>query len=248
MMEYGILGPFGGDVNPPGGFDLAYIPICDGSLLTGDVDHDTDGDGTTDLSFRGLQNLTAALDVVLEHYPSPTRILLVGNSTGGLGAHFALPVIRGLYPNVAIDLVNDSGVGILTPGTIEERLAFWNADAFFPRVCEGCISDEGHLTGYHAYQLEEDPTLRLGYLSSRQDEVVVDAQESLSPEAFEAALVNAAATLKAEFGDRFNSMLVAGTDHTFVVRHSTRLVADTSVNEWLGQLLDNGDDWGSVAE
>jgi hypothetical protein len=247
IPPFGILNPEDVD-NPAAEFDVGYIPYCDGSLFTGDADYDTDGDGTIDRSFRGLKNLSAALDLIAEKYPSPPRIFLVGNSAGGFGVHFALPLVRALYPDAAIDMVNDSGVGILAPGSMDTLSAYWNSAAFFPASCDDCISEEGHLTGYHAYQLREDANVRLGYLSSRRDEVVTQSLAGTSGEAFEAALVNAAATLKEAHGDRFNSMIIDGADHTFVVRNLTREVADTSVRAWISELLANGDGWVSVSE
>lgn len=244
---FGILNP-SDETNPAAEFDVGYVPYCDGSLFTGDAEYDLDGDGTIDRSFRGLMNLSAALDVIAARYPSPPRILLIGNSAGGMGVHFALPLVRALYPDIAIDMVNDSGVGILAPGSMEELSEYWNSGAFFPASCDDCISEQGHLTGYHAYQLREDRNLRLGYLSSRQDEVIVESLARTTGEAYEAALLEATATLKQAHGERFNSMIMKGSDHTFVVRDFARDVAETSVRAWLEALLEPGGTWMSVTE
>ena len=96
-------------------WNLAYFPYCDGGLFASDNDRDADGDGIEELTQRGLQNLSAGLDVTVNTFPAPRRILLVGASAGGLGTTFALPVVRSLYPEIPIDVVNDSGVGIGRP-------------------------------------------------------------------------------------------------------------------------------------
>ena len=82
------------DNNPLKDQSVVYVPYCDGSLLAGDRDVDTDGDGDIDRFQHGLQNLSAALDVAVRTFPAPRRIVLVGQSGGGLGTIFALPVLH----------------------------------------------------------------------------------------------------------------------------------------------------------
>ena len=124
--------------------------------------------------FRGAQNLSASLDVIVRTYPAPSRILLAGNSAGGFGTHAALPLVRKLYPDVPIELVNDSGMGIQDEGSQETLNEYWNSSAFFPASCETCIGDDGNLTDYHKWQLAEDENLRMGFLSTKQDAVVLE--------------------------------------------------------------------------
>lgn len=248
IPPFGILDPTD-ESNAAANFDVGYVPYCDGSLFIGDAEHDIDGDGTLDRSFRGLLNLSASLEFIAQRYPSPSRIVLVGNSAGGMAVHFAIPLVRTLYPDVSIiDVINDSGVGLSEPGVFEGLAAYWNAETVFPASCDACISEEGHLTGYHAWLLREDADIRLGYLSARQDERIVGSLPDTSGEQYDAALVAATATLKDEFGARFNSMIIDGSDHTFVLRDFARTVADTSVREWIGALLANDGGWVSVAE
>ena len=65
LIPFGILSP-----NDPGNalstYDVGYVPYCDGSAMIGDADVDSDGDGVNDRFFRGLQNLSAALDVIAD--------------------------------------------------------------------------------------------------------------------------------------------------------------------------------------
>ena len=65
---------------------------------------------------RGLQNLTAALDIGVEQFPNPSRILLTGVSGGAFGTITALPLVRHYYPDTEIVLFNDSGVGVAKEG------------------------------------------------------------------------------------------------------------------------------------
>ena len=233
--------------NPAVDYDVGYIPYCDGSFHSGDRDVDSDGDGLDDRFFRGIQNLSASLDVIANTYPSPNRILLVGNSAGGWGVHYALPLVRTLYPRVDIDLVNDSGVGLSRPGLQASLTEYWNAGAFYPSSCSTCIGDDGHITDYQKYQLAEDGDLRMGFISSTGDAVVTESL-GISAQAYEAALVEAMAEIEDEFPDRARSLIPVGDEHTFVLGRFDFTVGDTTVKRWLTDMLDRSADWLSVQE
>ncbi|MFK7977216.1 MAG: pectin acetylesterase-family hydrolase, partial [Halioglobus sp.] len=101
--------------NPVASWNQVYLPYCDGGLHSSDKDNDYDGDGQVDTPQRGLHNLSASLDVAVNTFPSPRRILLTGVSAGAFGTTFALPLVRHLYPDVPIEIINDSGIGVGRP-------------------------------------------------------------------------------------------------------------------------------------
>ena len=131
FIPFGMLSPTDTQ-NPVANYNVGYVPYCDGSGMMGDNEVDSDGDGIYDRFFRGVQNLSASLDVIFQTYPSPDRIVLAGNSAGGFAVHAALPLVRKLYPDVAIEVINDSGQGIANPGGMSTLIDYWNAGAFFP--------------------------------------------------------------------------------------------------------------------
>lgn len=247
LLEFGILDPANPD-NPAADLDVGWIPYCDGTLFSGDRDVDSDGDGVDDRFFRGVQNLSAALDVIADTYPSPSRIVLAGISAGGAGVHYALPLVRKLYPDTSIELINDSGVGILQPGSQESLNEYWNSGALFPASCLSCIGEDGHLTGYHRYQLAEDDNVRMGFMSWSQDGVVADERLGIDGPAFEADLVQAMAELEAAFPDRFRSFIAAGDDHTFVIRTFDATAGGVSARHWITDMLSGSDDWISLSD
>ena len=111
--------------NPIADWDVLYLPYCDGSLFAGDVDRVLptsvlveDGPIESMGYQRGLQNLTAALDVGLAEFPNPSRILLTGVSGGAFGTIAALPLVRFYYPETEILVFNDSGVGVAKDGVV----------------------------------------------------------------------------------------------------------------------------------
>ena len=243
----GILNP-ADPTNPTADFNVGYLPYCDGTLFMGDRDTDSTGDGLNDRQFRGVQNLSASLDVIAGAYPSPSRILLIGNSAGGFGTHSAISLVRRLYPQTPIDQINDSGIGITAPGTQQALNDYWNAGDFFPASCPSCLGQDGTLTEYHAYQMTADMNLRVGMMSTLQDAVVTTERGNVTPEFFEAELLEAMETLRTNFPDRFRSFIAAGDGHTFVLRDFNREVGGTTVKQWLTDLLREDGDWVSVSD
>ncbi len=246
LVPFGILNPADPE-NPAANFDVGYVPYCDGSGMMGDNEVDSDGDGVNDRFFRGVQNLSASLDVIAQNYPSPEKIVLAGNSAGGFAVHAALPLVRKLYPNVRIDVINDSGVGILNPGAMQSLIDYWNAGAFFPSSCTDCIGADGNLTDYHKNQLTEDPNARLAYISSKQDATFAALIQGGGP-AFETELIEAAEELKAAFPDRFNALIANGEDHTFLISDFTFQVGNTSVRSWVSDMINETAEWAQVIE
>lgn len=246
LVPFGILNP-ADPQNPAASFNVGYVPYCDGSGMMGDNEIDSDGDGVNDRFFRGIQNLSASLDVIAKTYPAPNVIVLAGNSAGGFAVHAALPLVRKLYPNVRIELINDSGVGILDPGGMQTLITYWNAAAFFPSGCTDCIGADGNLTSYHKYQLTKDPNTRMAYISSKQDATFAPLIQG-GGAAFEAQLIEAAGELKAAFPDRFNSLIANGDGHTFIIRDFTYPVGGTTVRDWVRKMMDQSADWNSVID
>ncbi|MEM8490344.1 MAG: pectin acetylesterase-family hydrolase [Pseudomonadota bacterium] len=234
--------------NPAADFDVAYFPYCDGSVFSGDQDYDDDGDGALDRFHRGVQNLSAGLDVVVAAYPSPSSILLTGNSAGGYGTNYALPLVRRLWPDVPIRMLNDSGVGIAFPGYTQFVSTEWNSLAYIPESCPTCINEDGHTTEYTIYQLNEDPNLITGFMSTAQDTVIADDFLQIGGPAFEQALRAEMPVIEAAHPDRFRFLIVAGSDHTFIQRAFDLSVGNTTIKEWVADMLANNSDWVSISE
>lgn len=239
------------DENPVKSWNQVYLPYCDGGTHGSDRDSDSDGDGVNDRFQRGLHNLSAALDVAINTFPNPRRILLTGSSGGGLGTTMALPLVRYLYPDVPIELVNDSGVGVLRPDDPEFMLARfddWNIRAFLPESCETCIPDDGHLTDYHIWQLDEDSNVRRGMLSYSRDTTFADFFLGIGKDAFEVALYEEMQQLEDAHPERQRSWIPAGEEHTFLMREPDKTAGGVSMMDWITSMLNGSDDWVSVQD
>lgn len=246
FIPFGMLNPNDAE-NPVYNYNTGYIPYCDGSAMIGDNEVDSDGDGEMDRYFRGIQNLSASLDVIANKYPLPGKIVLAGNSAGGFAVHHALPLVRKLYPGVKIYVINDSGVGIINAGGWKLNLDYWNGGSFYPASCNSCIGADGNLTGYHQYQLEQDENIVMAYISSKQDETFALLTQG-GGAAFEAQLLEAANELNNAYPNRFNSLIANGDEHTFIMSNYNYPVAQTTVKDWIANMLLENGTWETAVD
>jgi len=250
IPQDGLLDPARAN-NPVRNWSAVYVPYCDGSLLAGDVDVDTDGDGTIDRHQHGLKNFSAALDVAVRTFPAPRRILLAGQSGGALGTIFVLPLVRYAYPGVPIDVLNDSGVGVLKPGKPEflrQILEEWNLGAFIPQSCADCIPPDGHLTTYLDWQMDQDPDVRRAMLSYTQDVNLSNIFLGIGGPAFEAALFEEMKEQEDANPGRMHSWIVDGSGHTFIELDPDRTAGGVPLMDWIGYMLSDSDQWKSVKD
>lgn len=250
IPQAGILDPEL-EGNPVGSWSTVYVPYCDGGLHASDADSDSDGDGNNDRFQRGLHNLSASLDVAVNSFPSPSRILLTGISAGGFGTTFALPLVRHLYPGVPIELINDSGVGIARPDEPEFlQLLFrdWNGSTFFPESCDSCAGADGHITDYHKWQLGQDDNFRLGMLSYTNDSVITLTFGLGGGDAFETELRTEMKELEAAYPERVRTFLADGSSHTFLLNGLNVTAGGVTVLDWVTAMLDGSADWISTSD
>jgi Pectinacetylesterase len=240
--------------NPVADWNVSYLPYCDGGVHASDVEHDIDNNGiieagTTDQIHHGLQNMSAALDVTVQTFPSPRRILLTGVSGGGFGTIFALPLVRTMYPDVPIEVINDSGVAVGRPGEPEfftDLLTYWNAlDSFIPPSCPNCIDEDGHGTGIFNWALERDDNLRISLMSHKQDAVIAGFFFEVPGPVWEAELISEMAEVEAANPERLRSLVADGTAHTFLGSRTGLEVDGITVLDWVTAMLDDSADWTS---
>jgi hypothetical protein len=212
--------------NPVADWDAVYLPYCDGSFFAGDtaIDDDLNGKGTR--HHRGLANLSAAVDVAAERFPSPERILLAGSSGGAYGLLLAAPLVRHHYPDAELILMFDSGIGLARsgdPSFIQLPVDEFGLGDFIPDDCDGCITS-GHLTALVSWYLERDDNVRAGFYSSWRDSVLAGTFLRVDAADFaESVLVETGAVHEA-FPDRFRRFIAAGTQHTSLLGDPTGII------------------------
>ena len=220
--------------NPFRDWNVVYLPYCDGSLFAGDADIDDDDDGVPDRFHRGLQNMSAALDLAVEMYPDPDRIALIGASGGAYGTMPGVVLARELWPDTPLDVVNDSGVGVAKEGDpffITDLMLQRNASSFIPGSCEGC-TDRGHLVPLVAWQLDQDPLLRSAVFSSYDDYIISQLFLGLGPGIFKEALLRETGAVVEQFPERYVRFLVEGTLHTATIGDVEGVIGDVGENSF----------------
>ncbi|MBT8469584.1 MAG: pectinacetylesterase family protein [Deltaproteobacteria bacterium] len=265
----GILNP---DLagNPVAEWDVLYLPYCDGSLFAGDVDRMlpasavVEGGPPESMGYqRGLQNLTAALDVGLAEFPNPSRILLTGVSGGAFGTIAALPLVRFYYPETEILVFNDSGVGVAKDGNPdfinETLLAGWNASSLVPESCTDCTSN-GHATRLIEWQLAEDDNFTMSALSFSQDAVISFTFLMVTPTNFTSWLLAETERTTNLFEDRYKRFIPNGAAHTTLLRELSEggdgiqigaldtEVAGVSVLDWFTAMIDGTEAWDDLVD
>lgn len=229
--------------NPVHDWDMIYIPCCDGSLLAGEAEYDDDEDGVIDRYHYGLKNLTAALEIAWERFPSPAQIFLAGSSAGGIGTIVAAPLVRLLYPDVPLSVFNDAGVGIVKaddPRFVADLLDEYNARRFIPESCPDCIAN-GHLTRLVEWALERDPDLKIGAFSSYADKVFATIFLRIPADEFARELENESTYLNTRFPDRFKMFLAEGEMHTCLVGDYSVIVGDMDLGDFdISTVIDLG--------
>lgn len=222
----GILSPTSA-ANPVREWDVVFAPYCDGSLMAGDVEADDDGDGVLDRYQKGLRNLSAVLDVAKREFPDPPRIVLTGISAGGFATMTATPLVRRLYPDVEILVVNDAGVGITSgaPGSLRALAREWGSESAIPVTCDECF-DRDQLMPVIGWGLDRDPNLRVGIITSEQDTVIAATFLQIPGAQFEESLRLESGLLRERHPDRFKRFLFEGAKHTTLA-----ISADTDLDE-----------------
>lgn len=263
----GILNP-GLDGNPVADWDVAYLPYCDGSLFAGDVDRMlppsqlSDGDSEPSMGYqRGLQNLSAAMDVTVAEFPAPSRILLTGVSGGAFGTIAALPLVRFYYPDTDILVFNDSGVGIAKeddPDFVNETLlAGWNAQSLIPESCTDCTSN-GHITRLIEWQLDADPNFTMSALSFSEDAVIAVTFLMITPQRFTTSLLAETGRTTDLFETRYKRFIPEGSAHTtlllesagdvggFTIGSLETEIGGVTVLDWFSAMIEGSEDWDDL--
>ena len=220
-----VLDPAKAD-NPWKDWNVAYLPYCDGSMFAGNKDHDDSGDGQPDRFHRGLRNVQAALDVAKQRFPEPSEIALVGSSGGAFGTIPSLFLVRKLWPDAPILIVQDSGSGAAKdgePAFLAKLIDEFGVASFFPPSCKAC-KNASHLTPLLAWALQRDPNVRVAAFSSYQDNIMADVFLGLTGAQFKQGLLAATGPLHTQFPTRYKRFFIDGVMHTTLLGDASGII------------------------
>lgn len=193
-------------------WNLVSAPYCDGSLFMGRGEV-SETDGVVRYQ-HGRQNLAAALDLAVQHFPKPRRVLLAGFSAGGYGTITATLATRLRYPDAQLFVLNDSGPGLTNAAAtqdVEQQRSEWNTDELIPSSCERCTSGMA-LSELLRWTLEHDSQVRISLASYMQDRVISQLL-GLGGAQYGEKLLALSAELHTAYPERFRRFLLPGTGH-----------------------------------
>jgi hypothetical protein len=232
--------------NPFDGWNVVYAPYCDGCVFSGDniVDY-----GSYHTYHHGVQNLSAAVSLMMREFPHPSVIVVSGSSAGGYGTFPGYAVTRIAYPNTPLLVLNDSGPGLQNAADVQgvaDRIANWHFTQFIPPDCSACAQQPAYLLDWG---LERDPTLRAALFSYLQDGVI-RLFLGLAPQPYEALLRSVTDDLYARHPARFKRFLVQGHSHTVLELPDfyTLTVNGTTMRDWTADFLSNGARWQDLMD
>jgi len=237
---------FDNPTNPFRDWNIVYAPYCDGSVFGGDNIVDYAGGR---VYHHGIQNLSAAVDVMRAAFPNPEQIVVAGSSAGGYGTFSGYSVTRVAYPEAPILTLNDSGPGLQNDGDpqgVQDRLTNWRYADGFPASCTRCAEQITYLT---EWALQRDPTLRVGYFSSLRDAVIRGFLQ-LAPADYELLLLAVTDDLRSRQPERFKRFFIQGQTHTVLElpTFNTTEIAGLSIRDWTADFLVDGANWQDVIE
>lgn len=242
--------------NPVADASYVYIPYC-----TGDVHGGTNPEGEGGRMYVGYRNVTAYLARIVPTFTDAELVLLTGRSAGGLGALVNYEQVQEAFDCTPVHLLDDAGTLLgddyLKPCLQERVRTMWGLDAVIPSDCPECTcTDGGGMWNVYPYLARRHPDRRFGLVSSMADQTFrsfygygysrhCDFPAAMSAEDYTAGLNQVRDLMSTDAG--FHTFFVPGDQHTFTYMDLSATVAgDTTLAQWIGQLVDGDSAWTDV--
>lgn len=225
-------------------WNQVVIPYCDGSIYMGDAEQDYNSDNEIDHWHNGLRISVAALAFVHKTFPNMSRIFLTGCSAGGYGTIIQLRLIRYLYPEASIYVLNESGPGLLKPETDfwEMVSSAWNLNQLIPANCEQCA---GQLI-YLYDDMLKDPKIKIGLYSSYMDQVIGGKFLNMEPEKYKSLLLSTTKDLNSKYPNQFKRFFINGSSHCVEDRNYE--VNGIKYWDWVLAFINDNNKWIDILE
>lgn len=225
-------------------WNQVVIPYCDGSTYLGDTERDYDSDGTVDHWHYGLKNSVAALDFIHDKFPGVTKIFLTGCSAGGYGTIIQSRLLKELYPDASIYVLNESGPGIVRPETefLNMLDRSWNLKQLIPNDCDAC-SDQ---LLYWYEDILKDPKIKVGLYSAYEDNVIGHSFLNLTPVEYKSLLLKTSGDVNSRYPTRFKRFFIKGDSHC--VQDRDYEVNGTTYWDWVMAFIHDEEYWVDILE
>lgn len=117
--------------NPFADYSVVYVPYCTGDVHIGNAEHDY-GAGNV-VRHRGYRNVSAAMDTLVERFPTAEQIVVAGSSAGSIGTPLYAGLLADRLPSAAITVLADgSGAYPDVPIMNETIGSLWGVGSILP--------------------------------------------------------------------------------------------------------------------
>jgi len=223
LYQRGILA-FTNSRNPFKNYSMLVVSYCTGDLHLGSrtvAYQRRQGDSTT--AFRihhvGAHNVRAALNWISERVPSPTRIVVTGQSAGAIPTTYFAAILARQHPSAHVLQIGDAFGAFRAPRATSVLLRHWGADSML--VADGLIeaSEAAPITFEDLYigAVKVAPSLQIAQVNS-----VADSTQLLFLNLFGVRNVSVAEMLAANMSEihaavpGFRFFVVDGSKHVFL--------------------------------
>ncbi len=235
-------------------YDLVSVPYCTGDAFAGSR---TTNYGTTEAPYiirhQGFGNVTAVLKQLQAFYPTPDKVVLLGQSAGGMGTLIHAKSIDTFFPSAKKYVLDDSGVPLAPPIIPDRRYADlvqnWGIDVNFP------AGKMPELKDYNFKSLIESnlralPKVRFGLIGSYTDYIMTVFSLTLgAPNAFTAVRNTLLQTAKDLIGDSPSAKVyyLVSSEHVFTNQDIGKISSSNEIlGDWMTSMVNDEARWTNI--
>ncbi len=150
-------------------YNFVFVPYCTGDIFAGDNDTSIAG---TMRHFHGAKDMDLYLARIKSAFPHAKNIIISGFSAGGFGAAVNYDRAAKAFPNVKVELIDDSGPPMaeaFVPACLQKLFKdTWGLDKTLPAGCTDCAND-AFMEPLVTYISTQYSDRRLSLISSSED-------------------------------------------------------------------------------
>lgn len=244
------------EANPFEGWQIVYMPYCDGSVFTGDNDIADPNFPFGPIRYhRGLRNVSAGIDLAKASFPAAKNIVVAGSSAGGVGASAFTPFLtRFAFGNdPQLSVFNDAGpvaVNLNSVAAIQARAADWRFGQFYPESCTDC-DDQGQATAIIKWRLDNDTGIREAFYSTDGDETNRFFLAVFTQVLYRELLLTEHGLLHDAHPERYKRFIRSGDDSHTALQTPLFYFGEangTPLNLWTRYFISANERWSDIVE
>jgi hypothetical protein len=226
--------------NPFKDYSYIAVPYCTGDVFAG---NNVTVLGAKTAYFVGYENMTAYLKLIADTFPSAGRYVLAGASAGGFGAAYNWWQAQNAFPNVRVDMIDDSGTFMpedVHPNFEAAQRSAWNLASTIPPGCSGCATAYDAVWPFYASVFPDNR----GALLSYDPDSVLTSFFLISSASFSQGLAEEETNNFDPYTNR-HYFVATGPDHVLWLTPDVTTKTVT-LREFLARMVTDDAGWASV--